>query len=127
MASEIYNVIDALSRVPDLRVVARTSAFAFKGKANDVRQIARQLNVGAVLEGSVRKSGDRLRITAQLNRAGDGYLPQAQNRADDLVLRNDRRVKRLACEFERGCGHAEGFFRHVQRQDFDLPATARQA
>ena len=66
------DIIDALSRVPNLRVVARTSAFAFKGKANDVRQIGRQLDVNAVLEGSVRKDGDQLRITAQLNRVSDG-------------------------------------------------------
>jgi TolB-like protein/Tfp pilus assembly protein PilF len=65
-------IIDALSRVPDLHVVARTSAFAFKGKANDIRQIGQQLNVSAVLEGSVRKAGDQLRITAQLNRVSDG-------------------------------------------------------
>ncbi len=65
-------IIDALSRVPNLRVVARTSAFAFKGKSSDVRQIGRQLNVDAVLEGSVRKAGDQLRITAQLNRVSDG-------------------------------------------------------
>jgi TolB-like protein len=65
-------VIDALSRVPNLHVVARTSAFAFKGKANDIRQIGKQLQVEAVLEGSVRKDGDRLRITAQLNRVSDG-------------------------------------------------------
>jgi TolB-like protein len=65
-------VIDALSRVPNLRVVARTSAFVFKGKANDVRQIGKQFDVGAVLEGSVQKDGDQLRITAQLNRASDG-------------------------------------------------------
>jgi len=65
-------IIDALSRVPNLRVVARTSAFAFKGKANDIRQIGQQLNVNAVLEGSVRKDGDQLRITAQLNRVSDG-------------------------------------------------------
>jgi TolB-like protein len=65
-------IIDALSRVPNLRVVARTSAFAFKGKANDIRQIGQQLNVNTVLEGSVRKDGDQLRITAQLNRVSDG-------------------------------------------------------
>ncbi|MBV8906271.1 MAG: hypothetical protein JOZ22_21750, partial [Acidobacteriia bacterium] len=65
-------IIDGLSRVPNLRVVARTSAFAFKGQAHDIRQIGHQLNVGAVLEGSVRKSGDQLRITAQLNRVADG-------------------------------------------------------
>ncbi|MBV9778606.1 MAG: hypothetical protein JOY62_01420 [Acidobacteriaceae bacterium] len=66
-------IIDALSRVPNLHVVARTSAFAFKGKPTDIREIGRQLNVTAVLEGSVRKSGDQLRITAQLNRVSDGY------------------------------------------------------
>jgi TolB-like protein/Tfp pilus assembly protein PilF len=66
-------IIDGLSRVPNMRVVARTTAFSFKGKANDIRQIGRQLNVSAVLEGSVRKSGDQLRITAQLNRVSDGY------------------------------------------------------
>jgi TolB-like protein/Flp pilus assembly protein TadD len=65
-------IIDALSRVPNLRVVARTSAFTFKGKPVDIREIGKQLNVAAVLEGSVRKSGDQLRITAQLNRVSDG-------------------------------------------------------
>jgi TolB-like protein/cytochrome c-type biogenesis protein CcmH/NrfG len=65
-------IIDAISRVPNLRVVARTSAFAFKGKAADIRLIGGQLGVGAVIEGSVRKSGDELRITAQLNRVSDG-------------------------------------------------------
>ncbi len=65
-------IIDALSRVPNLRVVSRTSAFAFKGKPADIRDIGRQLNVNAVLEGSVRKAGDQLRITAQLNRVSDG-------------------------------------------------------
>ena len=66
-------LINALTRVEGLRVVARTTAFQFKGKANDIRQIGKQLNVDAVLEGSVRKQGDRLRVTAQLNNAADGY------------------------------------------------------
>jgi TolB-like protein len=66
-------IIDTLSRVPNLRVVARTSSFAFKGQNTDIRDIGRKLNVNAVIEGSVRKSGDRLRITAQLNRVSDGY------------------------------------------------------
>jgi len=65
-------IIDALSRVPNVRVVARTSAFAFKGANKDIREIGKQLNVNAVLEGSVRKSGDQLRVTAQLNRVSDG-------------------------------------------------------
>ncbi len=62
-----------LAQWRDLRVVARTSAFAFKGKGEDVREIGRQLNVDAVLEGSFTRSGDQMRVTAQLNRATDGY------------------------------------------------------
>jgi TolB-like protein/Tfp pilus assembly protein PilF len=62
-----------LAQWRDLRVVARTSAFAFKGKGEDVRQIGRQLNVDAVLEGSFTKDGDQIRVTAQLNRTSDGY------------------------------------------------------
>jgi len=64
-------VLDQLSRVPDLRVIARTSSFAFRNKAVDVETIAQRLNVSHVLEGSVRKSGNRVRITAQLIRASD--------------------------------------------------------
>jgi serine/threonine protein kinase len=69
MAEEIIN---ALAQVQGLRVIARTSAFAFKGKHEDVRQIGSALDVGAIVEGSVRKAGDRLRITAQLVDARDG-------------------------------------------------------
>ncbi|HWD68178.1 MAG TPA: TIR domain-containing protein, partial [Caulobacteraceae bacterium] len=60
------DIITDLSKVSALSVIARNSAFAFKGKNVDVLQIARQLNVAYVLEGSVRKSGGRVRITAQL-------------------------------------------------------------
>ncbi|UCG62335.1 MAG: protein kinase [Candidatus Zixiibacteriota bacterium] len=70
MAEEIIN---ALTHVEGLRVVARTSCFAFKGKTVDIREVGRQLNVSAVLEGSVRKAGNRLRITAQLVNVADGY------------------------------------------------------
>ena len=66
-------IIDALARVEGFRVVARTSSFAFKGKQQDIREIGRKLNVGAVLEGSVRKDGNLLRVTAQLNSVADGY------------------------------------------------------
>jgi len=63
----------ALSKLPGVRVVARTSAFKFKNKPEDVRSIGAQLNVASVLEGSLQKSGDRIRITVQLIRAADGY------------------------------------------------------
>jgi TolB-like protein len=66
-------LISTLSRIRDLKVVARTSAFAFKGGALDVRKVGRKLDVRTVLEGSVRKSGDRLRITTQLINVTDGY------------------------------------------------------
>ena len=65
-------LIDRLSHNPDLKVIARTSSFAFKGKNVDIRSIARTLGVANLLEGSVRKSGNQLRITAQLIRAADG-------------------------------------------------------
>jgi serine/threonine protein kinase len=65
-------LIDHLVHSADLRVIARTSSFQFKGKSEDVRSIARKLGVTHVLEGSVRKAGQELRITAQLIRASDG-------------------------------------------------------
>ena len=66
-------LITSLSQVPGLRVAARTSSFQFKGRDADVHEIGRKLDVGAVLEGSVRKSGDRLRVSAQLINVADGY------------------------------------------------------
>ena len=66
-------LINALTRVEGLHVIARTSSFAFKGMNKDVREIGRELGVSAVLEGSVRKAGNRVRITAQLVDTKDGY------------------------------------------------------
>jgi adenylate cyclase len=66
-------LLNALTRVEGLQVTSRTSAFAFKGRNDDIRDIAIQLNVDKVLEGSVRKAGNRVRITAQLINAADGY------------------------------------------------------
>ena len=66
------DIITALSRFPDLVVVARGSSFAYKGKAVDMRQVGKELGVGYVVEGSVRKDGDKLRIVAQLIDAKTG-------------------------------------------------------
>jgi serine/threonine-protein kinase len=66
-------IINALAHVPGLKVTARTSAFAFRGKEQDIRRIADALNVRTVLEGSVRRAGNRIRVTAQLINAADGY------------------------------------------------------
>ena len=70
MAEEIIN---ALTKLENLRVVARTSAFQFKGQAVDLREVGKKLDVTSVLEGSVRKAGNRLRVTAQLINVNDGY------------------------------------------------------
>src|SRR5262249_3806713 len=66
-------LLNLLSKVPQLKVAAPTSSFSFKGKGVEIPEIARQLRVANVLEGSVRNSGDELRITAQLIRAAEGY------------------------------------------------------
>ncbi len=70
LAEELLN---ALSKIDALKVAARTSAFSFKGKSADVGTIARTLGVSNVLEGSIRRSGNRLRISVQLINAADGY------------------------------------------------------
>jgi adenylate cyclase len=70
LSEELLNL---LAKIPDLRVAARTSAFKFKGEKIDVKDVAQKLNVAHILEGSVRKSGNKIRITAQLIKAADGY------------------------------------------------------
>ncbi|MCJ7487162.1 MAG: tetratricopeptide repeat protein [Candidatus Aminicenantes bacterium] len=70
LAEELINV---LTHIRELRVVARTSAFSFQGKDADIREIGKKLNVENVLEGSVRKADQKLRITAQLINVADGY------------------------------------------------------
>ena len=88
----------ALTQVKGLRVPARTSSFAFKGKTEDIRKVGEQLNVATVLEGSVAKAGNKLRITAQLINVADGFHLWASNydreMTDILDIRSDisRRV-----------------------------------
>jgi TolB-like protein/thioredoxin-like negative regulator of GroEL len=65
-------ILDLLAKIPSLRVIARTSSFQFKGKSEDARVVGEKLGVATLLEGSVRKSGERLRVTAQLIRTADG-------------------------------------------------------
>lgn len=89
IAEEILN---ALAQLEGLRVTARTSSFAFKGKLEDVREIGNRLGVGAVLEGSVRKAGERLRITVQLINVADGYhlwSERFDRSADDIFAVQD--------------------------------------
>lgn len=94
LAEEILN---ALARAPDLLVASRTSAFAYKGSDKDLRVIAAELGVGHILEGSVRRTADRLRVTAQLIRASDGFHLWSENydrNADDIIdVQEDLAVK----------------------------------
>lgn len=84
---------DLLTQLPGLRVASRTSAFAYKSKPENVREIGRRLGVGAVLEGSVRRAGERLRVTVQLVSASDGYHLWSERfdlTAGDLFALQDR-------------------------------------
>jgi len=94
LAEEILN---ALARTPDLLVASRTSAFAYKGSTKDLRVIADELDVAHILEGSVRRAGERLRVTAQLIRASDGFHLWSENydrdAADVIEVQEDLAVK----------------------------------
>jgi serine/threonine protein kinase/Flp pilus assembly protein TadD len=81
MAEEIIN---ALTTIRALRVASRTSSFAFKGTTEDIRQVGKKLDVATVLEGSVRKAGNKLRITAQLVNIADGYQLWSQRYDRDM-------------------------------------------
>jgi serine/threonine protein kinase/tetratricopeptide (TPR) repeat protein len=78
-------LISALTAIRDLRVVSRGSSFCFKGQAIDLREIGRRLNVATVLDGSVRKAGGRLRITAELVSVADGYQLWSERYDRDLT------------------------------------------
>ncbi len=100
IAEEILN---GLAKVPGLRVVARTSAFSFKGQNIDIREVGETLNANHVLEGSVRKAGDRLRITAQLISVDDGYhlWSETYNRQmDDIFAIQEEIARAVVSELE---------------------------
>ena len=78
-------IINVLTQIDGLRVAARTSAFSFKGTRDDLRTIGEKLNVATVLEGSVRKAGTRLRVTAQLIDVADGYHLWSERYDRELV------------------------------------------
>ncbi|MBC7788901.1 MAG: protein kinase [Anaerolineae bacterium] len=77
-------IINALAKVNTLRVAARTSSFAFKGTKQDARTIGNRLNVNTILEGSVRRIGQRIRVTAQLINVADGYYLWSESFAREI-------------------------------------------
>src|SRR5947207_4293536 len=100
ISEEILNV---LARTPELRVAARTSSFSFKGKTQEIPAIARELNVRMVLEGSVRKQEDRVRITAQLIDAKNGFHLWSETydrKLQDIFAIQDEIAKAIGNELE---------------------------
>jgi serine/threonine-protein kinase len=96
-------IINALVKVPGLKVIARTSAFAFKGQNIDIRKIADVLGVTTVLEGSVRRAGTRLRVTAQLIAAADGshlWSERYDRQMEDLFEMQDEIATAIASELK---------------------------
>lgn len=103
-------IINALTTVKGLKVIARTSSFAFKNKNIDVRTIGKQLGVSTVLEGSVRKAENRVRITAQLINTEDGTHFWSKNfdrYLDDIFLLQDEISLRIANQIRENFGHLD--------------------
>jgi len=103
-------IINALTKVEHLKVTARTSSFAFKGKDQDIREIARVLGVANVLEGSVRKAGKRIRITAQLIQASDGFHLWSRNfdrELADIFALQDEISLLIADQIRENFGHIQ--------------------
>ncbi len=96
-------IINALAQLPDLQVAARTSSFAFKGKAAEIAEVGAKLKVATVLEGSVRKAGNRVRITAQLVNVSDGYhlwSERYDRELDDIFAIQDAIARTIAHRLE---------------------------
>ena len=96
-------ITSALSKVPGLKVVSRNSSFMFKGRREDLREVGRALHAGALIEGSVRKVGDKLRITAQLINAEDGYhlWSESYDRSmEDILAVQEDIARRIAEKLE---------------------------
>jgi TolB-like protein/Flp pilus assembly protein TadD len=95
----VDEIVAELTRVPGLRVAARTSTFAFKHRTDDVRDIARRLGVNTVLEGSVRKAGERLRVTAQIIDAVTGFHLKSERwdrKLEDMLALQQEIAQRIA-------------------------------
>ncbi len=112
-------IINALVQVPDLQVAARTSSFSFKGKPDDLRTIGSKLNVRTVLTGSVRKAGPRVRITAQLVNAADGFhlwSERFDRDLDDIFAMQDEIARAIVEKLKAGLTRR-------REQPFVLPST----
>ena len=116
-------IINALAQLNHLRVIARTSAFSFKGKNHDVREIGKSLDVTTLLEGSVRKSGNRLRITIQLIRVADGshlWSNRYDRELEDIFSIQDDIARNVATALK-------GFLTNEEKEVIRRPETIIEA
>lgn len=116
IAEELLN---ALTKFPELKVAARTSAFSFEGQQLDLREVGRKLGVAHVLEGSVRSAGDRIRVTAQLIRAEDGFHLWSESydrKMSDLFAVQDEIVAAINRTLQLHLGVGVGAIRAARQQ-----------
>jgi adenylate cyclase len=137
----VEDIITALSRFKSLFVIARNSSFAYKGKSPDIRQVGRDLGVRYVLEGSVRRSGNRLRIAAQLIDSQTGahvWADRFEGSAEDIfklqddvtekvIIATAPRVERaeIARALRRSSGSADAYDYYLKALAYLAPATAQ--
>jgi adenylate cyclase len=117
-------LINALTHIDGLRVVSRTASFQFRGPGADIREIGRQLCVGTLLEGSVRKADDRLRVTVQLIEVGSGYHRWSQRfdrRLDDVFAIEDEIAESVATSLR------ENVLSRREKQALQRPQTGTAA
>ena len=128
LSEELLNV---LAKNPALQVAARTSSFSLKGEKLEIGEIGRRLNVDHVLEGSVRKSNDQVRITAQLIRADNGYHLWSEtydrNVDDIFAVQDEIAAKITAALLPQIVGDADDEVTQAASSDYAVPAEAYQA
>ncbi len=125
-------ILNRLAKIRDLQVTARTSVFSFKGQNQDVRKIGEQLGVGTILEGSVRRDGEQVRITAQLVRTSDGFHLWSETydrKLENIFAIQDEIASHIAAALEISLGinvaAGGGSARLVNPQVYDLYLRAR--
>ncbi len=124
------DIITDLSKLSGLLVIARNSTFTYKGRAADVRQVGRELGVSSVLEGSVRRTGDRVRITAQLIDSATGHHRWAERydrRLEDIFAVQDEITREIvaAMDVKLLRGEQSSVWRHLLRRPESLDAYYR--
>ncbi len=127
LTEELLNV---LAKNPELKVTGRTSSFAFKGKREDLRSIGQKLGVGTLLEGSVRKAGNRVRITAQLVNATDGFHVWSETYErvlDDIFAVQDNIAEAVATAMKVKLLFQSAKKRSVNPESYALVLRARQS